>query len=72
MLEQERGEMMPMTTAFDGYVEKSARVSSTCLVTVARNRYSAHQQDSCENLPLRQIPIVGAACGATLFMFYIT
>ena len=40
MLEQERGEMMPMTTAFDGYVEKSARVSSTCLVTVARNRYS--------------------------------
>ena len=41
MLEQERTEMMPMPTPFDGYVEKSARVSSTCLVTVARNRYSA-------------------------------
>lgn len=25
---------------FDGYVEKSARVSSTCLVSVQRNRYS--------------------------------
>ncbi len=25
---------------FDGYVEKLARVSSTCLVSVARNRYS--------------------------------
>ena len=40
MLEQERLEMMPMPTAFDGYVEKPARVSSTCLVSVARNRYS--------------------------------
>ncbi len=40
MLEHERAEMMPMPTAFDGYVEKPARVSSTCLVSVARNRYS--------------------------------
>ena len=40
MLEQERAQMMPMPTPFDGYVEKSARVSSTCLVAVARNRYS--------------------------------
>jgi hypothetical protein len=32
--------LMPMPTPFDGYVEKPARVSSTCLVTVARNRYS--------------------------------
>ncbi len=36
MLEQERAEMMPMPTAFDGYVEKSAKVSSTCLASVAR------------------------------------
>ena len=28
------------TAPFDGYVEKPARVSSTCLVAVARNRYS--------------------------------
>jgi hypothetical protein len=40
MLEQERTEMMPMPTPFDGYVETEARVSSTCLVRVARNRYS--------------------------------
>ena len=41
MLEQERAEMMPMPTSFDGYVEKPARVSSTCLVSAQRNRYSA-------------------------------
>jgi hypothetical protein len=31
---------MSMPEPFDGYVEKAARVSSTCLVAVARNRYS--------------------------------
>ncbi len=31
---------MPMPAPFDGYVEKPARVSSTCLVSMARNRYS--------------------------------
>lgn len=40
MLEHEQTYLMPMTTPFDGYVEKPARVSSTCLVAVARNRYS--------------------------------
>ena len=40
MLEHERPHLMPMPQAFDGYVEKPARVSSTCLVAVARNRYS--------------------------------
>ncbi len=40
MLEQERAELMPMPTVFDGYIERSAKVSSTCLVAVARNRYS--------------------------------
>ncbi len=39
-LEIERPELMPMPAAFDGYVESPARVSSTCLVSVARNRYS--------------------------------
>ena len=29
MLAQERSELMPMPTAFDGYVERSAKVSST-------------------------------------------
>ena len=40
MLEHESAHLMPMTAPFDGYVEKPARVSSTCLVSVARNRYS--------------------------------
>jgi transposase len=40
MLELERDHLMPMPGIFDGYVEKSARVSSTCLVAVSRNRYS--------------------------------
>lgn len=40
LLEQERGDMMPTPAPFDGYVEKEARVTSTCLVRVARNRYS--------------------------------
>ena len=40
MLEQERPHLMPMPEPFDGYVESPARVSSTCLVSVNRNRYS--------------------------------
>ena len=40
MLEQEQPHLMPMPEAFDGYVESPARVSSTCLVSVNRNRYS--------------------------------
>ena len=36
----EQPELMPVPAACDGYVEADARVSSTCLVTVARNRYS--------------------------------
>jgi len=40
MLEHEQGHLMPMVTPFDGYVEEPGRVSSTCLVTAARNHYS--------------------------------
>ena len=40
MLEQERVQMMPVPTPFDGYVEMPAQVSSTCLAAVSRNRYS--------------------------------
>jgi hypothetical protein len=39
-LEHEQAHLMPMPVAFDGYVELPVRVSSTCLVSVARNRYS--------------------------------
>jgi len=40
VLELECAHLMPMPAPFDGYIEKPARVSSTCLVSVARNRYS--------------------------------
>jgi transposase len=41
MLEQEQPSLMPMIVPFDGYVETLGKVSSTCLVTEDRNRYSA-------------------------------
>jgi len=39
-LEIEQLQLMPLPGVFDGYIEVVARVSSTCLVTVKRNRYS--------------------------------
>lgn len=39
-LEHEQAHLMPMPAAFDGYIESPARVSSTCLVSAARNPYS--------------------------------
>ena len=41
MLEQERPQLMPMIVPFDGYVETVGKVSSTCLVSFDRCRYSA-------------------------------
>jgi transposase len=41
MLEHEQPSLMPMVTPFDGYVETLGKVSSTCLVSVDRCRYSA-------------------------------
>jgi len=38
--EHEQPQLMPVPTPFDGYVELPARVSSTSLVSAARNRYS--------------------------------
>ncbi len=38
--EHEQPQLMPVPTPFDGYVELPCRVSSTSLVSVARNRYS--------------------------------
>lgn len=40
MLEHERAQLLAVGAVFDGYVEHPARVSSTCLVSIARNRYS--------------------------------
>ena len=66
MLDLERLEMMPMPTPFDGYVEKPARVSSTCLVSVQRNRYSvpcelAGQRVSTRLYPTQVCIVVGDA-----------
>ena len=64
MLEQEQALLMPMPTPFDGYVEQAARVSSTCLVTVQRNRYSvpcelAGQMVSTRLYPTRVCVVAG-------------
>ena len=40
MLELKLPHLMPMVTPFDGYVETLGKVSSTCLVSYERNRYS--------------------------------
>ncbi|MFY9460075.1 MAG: IS21 family transposase [Aquabacterium commune] len=56
MLEQERLELMPMPTPFDGYVERSAKVSSTCLVAVARNRYSVPCELAGQRVSTRLYP----------------
>lgn len=42
--EEERGTLRPMVPPFDGYAQRCCKVSSTCLVTFDRNRYSV---ESC-------------------------
>ena len=66
MLEHERAHLMPMPAVFDGYVERCARVSSTCLVVVAKNRYSvpcefAGQMVSTRLYPGRVAVVAGDA-----------
>ena len=70
MLEQEQLHLMPMPEAFDGYVESPARVSSTCLVNVNRNRYSvpcewAGQIVSTRLYPARVAVVAGDAIVAS-------
>lgn len=74
-LEHEHSELMPVPVAFDGYIESLARVSSTCLVHVQRNRYSvpcelAGQRVSVRLYPERIEVVVNdtvVACHARLF-----
>jgi hypothetical protein len=56
VFEQERAHLMPMPTPFDGYVERAARVSSTCLVVVGRNRYSVPCEFAGQMLSTRLYP----------------
>ncbi|CDS55368.1 Mobile element protein [Polaromonas sp. CG9_12] len=70
MLAQELPEMIPMPAAFDGYVEREASVSSTCLVSVQRNRYSvpcefAGQRVSTRLYPTRICVVAGGAVVAS-------
>ncbi len=64
MLEHERAQLMPMPIAFDGYVEKPARVSSTCLVAVARNRYSVPCEFAGQMVSARLYPTEVAVVAA--------
>ena len=64
ILTLEREHLMGMPTPFDGYVERMARVSSTCLVVVGRNRYSvpcewAGQMVSTRLYPMRVDVVAG-------------
>lgn len=56
VLETELAELMPMPTAFDGYVERAVRVSSTGLVSVGRNRYSVPCEFASRRLSRRMYP----------------
>jgi transposase len=51
--EEERPHLMLVPIAFDGFVEHSKRVSSTCLITFDRNRYSVPSSFANRPISLR-------------------
>ena len=53
LFEDERAELRPLGRAFDGYVEKTVRVRSTCLVQYASNRYSVPSRFAGQHVSLR-------------------
>jgi len=55
-LDLEQPELMPLPGVFDGYIEFVARVSSTCLVTVKRNRYSVPCRWANRRISVRLYP----------------
>jgi hypothetical protein len=56
MLELEREHLLAVQAPFDGYVHKLARVSSTCLVSVAGNRYSVPCELAGQTVSTRLYP----------------
>jgi transposase len=52
----ERDILMPMVPAFDGYVEAVVPVSSTCLVSIERNKYSVPSGFAHQKLSIRLYP----------------
>ena len=51
--EQEKAMLRPISTPFDGYIEKSCRVSTTCLINFDRNRYSVECSHASQAVSLR-------------------
>lgn len=68
VLTLERAALMPLPSAFDGFVEQSKRVSPTCLIHFERNRYSVPASFANRPVSLRVYPdkIVVAAEGQIL------
>jgi hypothetical protein len=64
----ERSALMPVPTAFDGFVEQSKRVSPTCLISFERTRYSVPASFANRPVSLRIYPdrLVVAAEGRIL------
>jgi transposase len=56
MLEHEQPSLMPMVSPFDGYVETLGKVSSTCLVSLERNRYSVPCELAGQMVSMRLYP----------------
>ncbi|MEZ5556112.1 IS21 family transposase [Haliea sp.] len=52
----EQSHLMPVPAAFDGFIEHSKRVSSTCLVTFEHNRYSVPASFANRVISLRVYP----------------
>lgn len=65
---EEQAALMALPTAFDGFVEKSKRVSPTCLICFDRNRYSVPASFANRPVSLRIYPdrLVVAAEGNIL------
>jgi hypothetical protein len=53
IFEQEQSALNPLGKAFDGYVEKAVRVSSTCLVQYDTNQYSVPCEYAKQRISLR-------------------
>ena len=53
VFETERTSLLPLPRAFDGYAERTARVSSTSLVSFDRNRYSVECKAAGRTAELR-------------------
>lgn len=53
MFADDLAELRPVGRAFDGYVEKTVRVRSTCLVQYDSNRYSAPSRFAGQHVSLR-------------------